>query len=144
MENALEIVKLEAQNKPISEEQNAWIRTIPNKLSYLFVKGSDYSDGEQYKMACIADVFTNVEQGLCLEVGVGTPYKLYVPLNDSQGGKRIAIGYIPSYYEFYHSMNDRMTDEQWKAIVYSPDEHDISEYEPFWINSCILPVQNED
>ena len=93
-------------------------------------------DDNQLKMACIADVFTNLEKGVCLETAVGKPFKIYVPLNDHDG-KRIAVGYMPSYYEFYHDMNDRMTDEQWKESVYS--EKDLTEYMPFWEESCVLP-----
>jgi hypothetical protein len=64
-------------------------------------------------------------------VAVGIPYRLNLLLSDGQGGKRIAAGYTYSYYEFTHPMDDRMTDEQWKKIVYDPGAK-LSEYEPFW------------
>lgn len=141
--HALDIVKLEVEDKPVDIKDNRWIKTIPLQLKNVI---SEYIDNpyaffqadDSKKMACIADVFTNAEFGVCLEVGVGKPYRIYVPLNDGQGGKRIAIGYIPSYYEFYHGMNDRMTDEQWKEIVYKKDV-DMTEYEPFWEQGCYLP-----
>ena len=90
-------------------------------------------------MACIADVFTNSDIGQCLEVGVGVPYKVYIPLNDCRG-KRISVGYIPSYYEFYHPTSNRLNDDEWKAKVYSSSS-DMSKYRPFWSNSCILPAK---
>ena len=137
---AYDIVLNEISDKPISEKENNWIRTIPSSLTRLIVDYSGYIDGDEKKMACVADVFTNTEFGVVLEVGVGPAKKIYVPLNDGHGGKRIAVGFIPSYYEFYHSMGDRLTDEQWKQTVYN--EKDLSAYEPFWKANWSLPKDN--
>lgn len=140
-EHILTIVKLEAENLPIPNSDNEWIPTIISSLNHLVLvhnHNGEIEDDEQLKMACIADVFTNIEYGVCLEVGVGTPVRLYVPLNDSQGGKRIAIGYSFSYVEFTHPMTDRMTDEQWKEIVYKGDQNDFEQYLPFWEKECFL------
>ncbi|MBQ0161692.1 MAG: DUF3160 domain-containing protein [Treponema sp.] len=139
-DKAIEIVKKEAADKPITQDENKWIKTIPNNLSNV-VKLKSYSyatSDKELQMACIADVYTS--DGLCLEVGVAKPVKLYVPLNDGQGGKRIAVGFIPDYVEFYHSAGDRMTDDTWKEMVYEK-KVDIYEYEPFWSKSCILPKE---
>lgn len=136
----LSIAKLEAENKPVANDDIEWIPTIISSLSRLVMvhnNNGSVNDTELLKMACIADVYTNNDFGVCLEVGVGTPVRLYVPLNDSQGGKRIAIGYSFSYAEFTHDMNDRMTDEQWKKIVYKPGV-DLEEYMPFWEKECFL------
>jgi hypothetical protein len=144
---ALEIAKKEADDKPISSEENKWIRTIANSFGNLVMihegggDGAFSEDSDQFKMACLADVFTNFELGVCLETAVGVPYRLYVPLNDSQGGKRIAIGYGFSYYEFTHPQNDRMTDEQWKQIVYK-EKDKVDGYLPFWEKTCTIPVED--
>ena len=116
----LKIVKLEAANKPVDYDDIDWIPTIIPSLGRLVMVHNNngyVNDTELLKMACIADVYTNNDLGICLEVGVGNPVRLYVPLNDSQGGKRIAIGYSFSYAEFTHDVTDRMTDEQWKKMV---------------------------
>lgn len=136
----LAISEKEALDQEITPEENRWIRTIPNSLGryiLIYVPGESYENMDQFKMACIADVFTNSEKGVCLETGVGRPNMLYIPLNDWQGGKRIAIGYGFSYYEFYHPMNERLTDEEWKKIVYDGDD-DMSSYIPVWAKSCII------
>lgn len=134
-QRALAIVKLEAANANVSQDDIDWIPTISAKLGNLILvhnRGGDaYStNADQFKMACIADVFTNTDMGVVLETAVGIPYRICVPLNDKQGGKRIAIGYTFSYYEFLHQQNDRMTDEQWKAIVYK--DQSMDDYLPFW------------
>lgn len=142
---ALEISSLEFMDQEVSEEDNKWIRSIPNKMETIIMAGYDsYADDpEQLKMACIADVFTNADYGVCLETGVGRPYKIYVPLNDGQGKKRIAVGYVPSYYEFYGPQENRMSDEEWKAIVYAQPEKDMKDYLPFWMNGCVLPLDSD-
>lgn len=136
----LMIVRLEAENQPVAYNDIEWIPTIIsslNRLIMIHTNGGYSEDNDQLKMACIADVYTNNELKVCLEVGVANPARLYVPLNDSQGGKRIAIGYGFSYVEFTHDMTDRMTDEQWKDIVYK-QKKDITDYMPFWEKECFV------
>ncbi|MCR5081723.1 MAG: DUF3160 domain-containing protein [Treponema sp.] len=137
----IEIVKNEVADLPISSKDNDWIPTISASLRNLVLihNNNGYIDDEDLlKMACIADVYTNNELNVCLEVGVGTPVRLYVPLNDSQGGKRIAIGYSFKYVEFLQPSNDRMSDESWKQIVYKDDPKDFDKYLPFWEKKCFL------
>lgn len=137
----IDIVNLEINDKFISKEDNYWITTISRELSLLIV--SSYAgvprDSDFNKMSCIADVFTNADTFECLEVGIGPVYKMYIALNDCQGGKRIAVGYIPSYYEFYNSITKRMTDEEWKIKIYKNKE-DLNKYKPFWIKDCVLDL----
>ena len=137
----LAISKQEAQNLPISQSDNDWLPTVASSFGNLVMvhnRNGYISDNDLLKMACIADVFTNNDYGACLEVGVAVPLRLYIPLNDSQGGKRIAIGYGFSYVEFLQSAEDRMTDEQWKTIVYKTHKDNLDEYMPFWEKECIL------
>ena len=140
-ENAIIICNKEFNNEPITDSENRWIRTIPSLLaSDVIIERNGFSNKKDLQMACIADVFTNADFGVCLEVGIGEPLKIYVPLNDKQGGKRIAIGFIPDYYEFYNSSDNRLNDDEWKEIVYKKDAN-ISDKEPFWESSCILPKE---
>jgi len=137
---AAAIAELEAKDKPVSADDLKWIATIPSELVYLaliHVEGGDILDENQLRMAIAADVFTNFELKKVLETAVGIPYRIYVPLNDGQGGKRIAVGYAFSYYEFPQDMNSRMTDETWKKIVYAPGA-DLEKYEPFWSKGAAL------
>ena len=135
------ICNKEVADEAVSEDENRWIRTIPHLLADYVMIHQDKGDIKEQKdlqMACIADVFTNSDIEQCLEVGIGVPYKMYVPLNDCNG-KRIAVGYIPSYYEFYHPASNRLNDDEWKTIVYNKYS-DMSKYKPFWSKSCILPA----
>ncbi|HOX18979.1 MAG TPA: DUF3160 domain-containing protein, partial [Spirochaetales bacterium] len=135
---AVDIVRLEVEDKPISLAQNEAIRNMARRL----VPASNpenpwseeiYSGGEPQdeRMGIIADVYTAVDPKQVLEVGIAAPYRIDVLLNDGQGGKRVAAGYVFSYYEFRHPMDDRLTDEQWKEIAYKRGA-DLSKYRPFW------------
>ena len=139
-DRALEITKLELNDEPVPEAQLAWISTIPSELAKYVMVYEDrfaYSESDdQFKMAVIADVYTNADAGVVLETGVGIPYRIYVALNDGQGGKRIAVGYTFSYYEFAHPMDDRLTDEAWKEAVYSGQSLDA--FKPFWSQNQTL------
>ena len=129
------IVEYEVVDEPISEAMNEYIVSVPGKLAKIVlppdVNYSSYTnDNDQLKMALIADVHTDTVNGV-LEVATGRPYRIYVALNDGDGGKRIATGYIYSYYEFYNLDMERKTDEQWKEIVYG--DSDLQQYLPYWL-----------
>lgn len=139
----LDIAEKEAADLPVTNEQNMWIRTLPNRFNTaIMIHNIDNSavDNEQNKMACIADVFTNGETGACLEVGVGRPHIIYVPLNDAQGGKRIALGVIFSYYEFTQPQSSRLNDEEWKDFVYKSADK-IEDKMPLWEQKIIIPYE---
>lgn len=140
LDRIIPIVRQEILNETVATDDVRWISTIPAELSRLVLVHTgrgDVIDEEEMRMALVADVFTNAELGLALETAVGIPYRIYVPLNDHQGGKRIAVGYCFSYYEFPQPMSDRLTNEQWKDRVYA--EHpDLERYQPFWSKGRIL------
>lgn len=132
---ALKIVSSETKDEKVSKEDLEWIATIPQFLAQSVLPFSNYaavaSNPDQFRMALVADVMTNAEGGEVLEVAVGIPHRMYVALNDKQGGKRIAVGYTFNYYEFAHPMNDRLTDEQWKGMVYK-NASEAKKRKPEW------------
>lgn len=140
-DRAVTIVQTEVADGQVSRQDLDWIPTFAGELVPLVLvhnKLGNVVDEDQLKMALIADVYTNAESAQVLEVGVGTPLRIFVPLNDGQGGKRIAVGYTFSYYEFPHPMGDRMTDEAWKTAVY-PNGAGVTDKLPFWEENVILP-----
>jgi len=138
--HAEKISELEADDKEVPAADLEWIETVPSSLARLVINlsgGTPYMDNtDQLKMALVADVFTNAESGVVLETAVGIPYRLYIPLNDKQGGKRIAIGYGFSYYEFTQPMSNRLNNEQWKTIVYNTG-FDMKKYHPSWMQGKV-------
>ncbi|UTC64081.1 DUF3160 domain-containing protein [Treponema sp. OMZ 788] len=129
--HAADIVKLEIADKPVSEADLKWITVMPAFLARILMPSINaYVEPEQLRMALVADVFTNAEAGFVLETAVGIPYRIYVPLNDAQGGKRIAVGYCFNYYEFEQDIANRLTNEEWKKRVYA--DEDMEDLKPFW------------
>ena len=137
------IVESEVVDQPISEVMNEYIASVPSKLAKIIlppdVNYSSYTNNQdQLKMALIADVHTDVVNGV-LEVATGRPYRIYIALNDGDGGKRIATGYTYSYYEFYNPGLERKTDEEWKKIVYG--DSDLQQYLPYWLSDSDFLLQ---
>jgi hypothetical protein len=88
-------------------------------------------------MALVADVHTDSLAQEALEVATGVPYRLYIALNDGQGGKRIAEGYTYSYYEFKQPISNRLNDDQWKDKAYGNDKNYLESRLPSWIKDIL-------
>lgn len=134
------IARQQAADKTISPKENEWLTTIPGMLARIIVPtvGGGYGPADQYRMALIADVHTDTDNLAVLEVGIGKPLSLYLAANDGFGGKRIAKGYTLSYYEFPHPMNDRLTNEKWRAFIYGkPSQEELEAYRPVWLRGVI-------
>ncbi|HOO72034.1 MAG TPA: DUF3160 domain-containing protein [Spirochaetota bacterium] len=137
MGRAVEIAEVEAQDKVITDEQNEYLYQMPARLARIVMPpDGNIIEQDLLKMAIIADVHTDADNGTVLEVGTGIPYRIHVALNDGNGGKRIATGFMLSYYEFEQPMNDRLTDEKWKDMVYN-DQDSIEKYRPEWAKEVL-------
>jgi hypothetical protein len=91
---------------------------------------------EDQKAALIADVATGLAPDgslLALEEAIGQPTILYVVLPGQP--IRLATGAVYSYYEFPVSVSNRMTDEQWQAMV----EGGTNPSMPDWTSLFIAP-----
>jgi hypothetical protein len=117
---ALETISTkELGGEEISAEEYATIRNIGGQLSSLKLFPKEILDkitsGTDEKMDLVADVHTDPNSGQVLEEGVGSPYDIYVIVDDARG-RRICRGAVFSYYEFKHPMDDRLTDEVWQQM----------------------------
>jgi hypothetical protein len=80
--------------------------------------GNDQRDLSDQKAALIADIATGMTpEGnlVALEEAIGAPARIFVVLPDQPW--RIGVGAVFTYYEFPVAATDRMTDEQWQAMV---------------------------
>lgn len=106
-------------------------------MELLLMANANYygGDWEELRMALVTDVATSFIDGAALHVATGTPRKIFVFVNDRSGGPRVARGYVYSYYEFPGSLAGagRMTDQEWRKIVYDPDKAEkLRELHPAW------------
>jgi hypothetical protein len=84
------------------------------------------------RMDIIADVHTDLNTKQVLEEGVGSPFDIYVIVEDAKG-YRLCRGAVFSYYEFKHPMGDRLTDERWQEMGKERNRPD----QPAWIKTLI-------
>lgn len=139
LETAQRIAKTEVQNQPLDEKDLNWIESIPFELAEILKIYQ--KDGEVVQSAETIPYFA---PALCRQLvqnaaagetdrlsALGVPGRLYVALNDEQGGKRIACGYAFSYYEF--DENSRAGDfaANWQNTVQSGGN--LENYKPEWL-----------
>jgi hypothetical protein len=130
------ISEKEISNISLDNEEYEIIWNIGSKLESLKEFPSEIlekitSDTDE-KMEIIADVHTDVNTGQVLEEGVGSPFNIYVIIDDVRG-VRICRGAVFSYYEFKHPMEDRLTDEKWQEMGEKSDRPN----QPDWVKTFV-------
>ena len=125
------ISEKELTNSGITFDEYELINSIGDSLEALVsfppeISGQIESDTDD-QMALIADVHTDPNTGMCLEVGVGYPLGLCV-ITRVEGELVVTQGAMFSYYEFKQPMADRLTDEEWQQMLQSGTAPDL----PVW------------
>jgi hypothetical protein len=117
-----------------TEEEDYLIRNIGGNLSTLKLFPKEIlekiTSGTDQKMDVVADVHTDANTKQVLEEAVGTPFNIYVIVDDDRG-RRLCRGGVFSYYEFKHPMDDRLTDEAWQQMGQEGQRPD----QPEWVKS---------
>jgi len=128
------ISEKELRGETLSDEEYQFILNIGSILSSLKDFPADVMDettsDTDTKMDIIADVHTDLNTGNVLEEGVGSPFNIYVVVDDPQG-RRVCRGGVFSYYEFKHPLSDRLTDEKWQTM----GEDEGRPPQPEWIQN---------
>ncbi len=138
LENAQRVAKTEVQNQPLSEEDLNWLDSIPFELVEILnlYKGEGETERNEETLMCLEPSLCRplVQNSAAAETtrfaALGIPGRLYVALNDEQGGKRIACGYTFSYFEF--TENNRSGDfaANWQNTVQT--NGNLENYKPSW------------
>jgi hypothetical protein len=122
----------------LTKEEHTKIRYIESDLEGLTQSTMITANGFQalteddLDMALIADVHTARDKAL--EVGVGRAMQL-VAVVPIEGKLYLARGSAMSFYEFWHPISDRLTDEKWKKMLREKQ----APPQPFWIKSFFTP-----
>jgi len=120
-ENLQMISIKELENDPLTDQDIGYI----NSVAIIIERLASYDDPEYEewvsaaddRMAVIADVHTDSNTEMVLEVGTGNPFVIYVIVQDHRGNLRLARGGTFSYYEFEQPMTERLTDEEWQDML---------------------------
>ncbi len=133
--NLRSIAQKELLNAGITVEEYESMLLFAQKISGIILP-EDAGDiiEEQYKqMALVTDTHTDASATMkALENAVGAPQRIYVAVKDDSGGSRICVGYVYSVYEFAQPVSNRLTDEQWKGMVYAKNRRPLESKEPDW------------
>ncbi len=116
------IAQKELDGKELDEDEVEFCHGIGwefGAITHEVYRASTTQETKPKPMAVIADVATDPNNGQVLEVGVGNPCRLYV-LIPFYGKTYLAVGGCFSYYEFTKPADQRMTDEEWRALDPKP------------------------
>jgi hypothetical protein len=127
----IDISRKELENVELTEDDYAFIRDFGERLAPT-VEGLESASRAT---TIVADVHTDINTGKVLEEGVGYVNLIVVAYRVPDG--RIVLGAGPtlSYYEFKHSMDDRLTDEGWVELLNSNPPARSSWIESFFAQS---------
>jgi hypothetical protein len=127
----------ELAGQALTEDDYFRIQFYGGELEALTVAAADCEDVldcrdlEDQRAALIADVATG--SGTVLEEAIGDPARIFVVLPDAP--LRLAVGAVFSYYEFQVPASDRMTDEQWQAMI----DAGTNPAQPDWMGAFATP-----
>jgi hypothetical protein len=131
------ISEKELKGVELDTEEYEFIKNIGSELSSLKSFPSHImkkiTSGADERMDIIADVHTDLNTKQVLEEGIGSPFDIYVIIEDSKG-YRLCRGAVFSYYEFKHPMDDRLTDEKWQETAKENERPN----QPEWTQNFIL------
>jgi len=123
----IEISTKELENQDLTEADYDFIRTFGENLDAI-VAGVD-TEGKQTTI--VADVHTDTNTETVLEEGVGNVDLVLVAYKQPDGQIVVGAGPVLSYYEFKQPMDDRLTDDIWRAMLNSEDVPE----QPDWVNA---------
>ncbi len=134
----------ELRGETLSQEDNLEIRYIGGKIEFLTrstIEGQpqywELVDKGDNDMAVVADVHTAPPKVLEEGVGRAAEILVIVPI-----GKKLVLtrGAILTYFEFTHPIDDRLTDEKWRALLGTDQAPDP----PAWTKTFLLPAAPKD
>jgi hypothetical protein len=115
-----EIARRELAGEPLTED-DYWTIFYTGTYLDILLRTLYQGEGEPDPVALVTDVANNPGNFTVLQEGVGGVDLIYVVVPSPRGGFQMARGGVFSYYEFVGDINQRMTDDEWRAKVASGD-----------------------
>ncbi|HUI66325.1 MAG TPA: DUF3160 domain-containing protein, partial [Bacteroidota bacterium] len=131
------IAEKELLNEQVTEEEYDLMLHFAHTIDWTILpeERGDIIEDEYKQMALVTDTHTDAFGGRVLENAIGSPQRIYVAVKDASGGCRVCVGFVYSACEFTQPMGARMTDQEWKKIVYGAARGGLAEREPAWEKS---------
>ncbi|RPI25887.1 MAG: DUF3160 domain-containing protein [Actinobacteria bacterium] len=141
----------ELAGEPISGEDNAWLESIGASFELLWLLTTEaeseggegdtggFSESPDDIAAVVVDIMSNPTDAL--EIATGLIDVIYVLVPNDAGVFQVARGGAYSYYEFLVPRGERMTDEEWRALLYDRERIDEVPDRPVWTEAfLVLPT----
>jgi hypothetical protein len=110
-----EMARKEIAGEPLTHDELYFLQeNFGSSYWYIRYAIEEYIADPPENTAIIADVASNAATGQALEMGIGTPDLIYV-ITNSPYGLQVTRGAVYSYYEFTVPIDERMTDDDWRA-----------------------------
>jgi hypothetical protein len=100
------------EGRSLSDEDRATLKYFYGTLESLNKMG----DGEDTKTILVSDVHTDPNMEEVLQEAVG-PVRIIMVVVPTEHGKYITMGGVFEHYEFTGPMSNRLTDEEWTAML---------------------------
>ena len=121
-EQLLAISNKELQDEVLTDGEYEFIRSYGGNIEHFWYEAAkdmfddEYFDTPEYPAAIVADIATDPDNGLALEVATGNPSEIYVVVN-VDGIIKVARGSVYSFYQFPWPSGDRLTDTKWRQMM---------------------------
>ena len=130
------IAEKEAGGQPLTDRDYSAISAVSGYLNAEMLLDTTFiesADGTKQAMALVTDVATD-SGGSVLHTAIGAPRRIFVFVDDKSGGPRLTVGYTYSLYSFQRALSEgRMTDEEWKKLVYDKNsQKKLEKLQPEW------------
>lgn len=116
---------------PLDAAEWYLLERIGRELAYI-----EGISGQGGRAALVADVHTDTVSGLVLHEATGNPMVVFVAVPTEEGEVFLARGAMYSHYEFTLPMSERLTDEDWWAMLESDEAPQMAE----WMGSFVLEL----
>ena len=116
-----EMARKELWGEPLTEDEQLFLKyDFGNMLWVVRYYAEEPLEKKPEMAAIVADVASNPDAGTVLEVGTGGVDTIYVII-DSPEGLQLTRGSVYSYYEFIQNIDQRLTDDEWRAKLAEGD-----------------------
>jgi hypothetical protein len=112
-----EMARKEVAGEPLTHDEAYFLQeNFGSSLWYIRYFIEEWIADPPDNTAIVADIASNAATGQALELGIGIPDLIYV-ITNSPYGLQMTRGAVYSYYEFTVPIDERMTDDEWRAQV---------------------------
>jgi len=119
------IARDELTGLPISTADNDWLAAIGSEFEVLWLAAGEgepegagaggFAADPESQAPVVTDIFSNPTDAL--QVATGGFDTIYVLVPNDEGTFQVAVGATYAFYEFWVPRGERLTDEEWRAML---------------------------